>query len=637
MIPGKYMRPAKMFFAAALCLCTTAFPAETAAAREMVRGGRAVGVITFTRGNNAALEAARELQYAFEKISGVKVPVLDAVPADHRGSVIHTGYPSPAPAGLGSPGLLAPEGCMLKTAGNTLYIFGDDRLLSAKWNIRRDGTFAGVSFLLEKFFGCRYFMAGPLGEYYPKRAVITLPELSMILMPPCCHRIMAFDSKDPEMKKFARRHRLGRAFVFEGSHAFEQWYARWGKTKPELFALQPDGTRIPPYPVRSQQCITHPEFPELWYRGAVSQLNSRPELISVSASFNDAGCHFFCRCSKCRALDPPGAPLYRYYYGKGHKIKEYMPAMTDRYMVFVNAAARRLKREWPGKFVLYTAYRSGVGAPLREKVEDNVVISFAGFNYVSDRGRELSRKHFLAWRKLTPNIIVRPNFLHHGACMPLFYGRKMYADFRLCHKSGVMGWHMDAMRGHWGAAGFHYYLAARLLGDPELDYDRLFDEYCEKFYGPAAAAMKKYFLELEKFTDRIAASGNSNGIQSGWGANAPDYYTARTVASFRALLDNAAAAAGKEEMILRRIGLCREAWEYTEILCAGLREVRKAKSPQAGAKEFAALEKWRTAHAGSYGVNTKWDIWRHSCRRTAATPAAQWLREENEFVMPLEY
>ena len=114
MIPGKYMRPAKMFFAAALCLCTTAFPAETAAAREMVRGGRAVGVITFTRGNNAALEAARELQYAFEKISGVKVPVLDAVPADHRGSVIHTGYPSPAPAGLGSPGLLAPEGCMLK-------------------------------------------------------------------------------------------------------------------------------------------------------------------------------------------------------------------------------------------------------------------------------------------------------------------------------------------------------------------------------------------------------------------------------------------------------------------------------------------------------------------------------------------
>ena len=39
----------------------------------------------------------------------------------------------------------------------------------------------------------------------------------------------------------------------------------------------------------------------------------------------------------------------------------------------------------------------------------------------------------------------------------------------------------------------------------------------------------------------IATSGNSNGIQSGWGANAPDYYTPRTVTRFRALLDEAAA------------------------------------------------------------------------------------------------
>lgn len=603
----------------------------------MVRDGKACGIIVWRSGNNYAAEAARELQYAFKKISGADVPLLPSVPAGHTGNVIHVGYPQKAPAGLKAPSYLPPEGYLLKTIGKTLYLFGDDKLLSKKWNIHRDGTFAAVQYLLDEYFGCRFFMAGKAGEYYPPNKNIVIPQLSVQKSPGMPNRGLRCYRKDEEGRLFTRRHRLGRAFVYEGSHAFEHWYKRYGKTHPDLFALQLDGTRIPPYAHRSQQCITNPAFPDLWFDQVVSQMNNRPEIIAVSFTYNDAGSHFFCRCADCRALDPVNAPQYRYYYGVNHKDKGYMPAITDRYMVVLNKAARRLAREWPGKFILYTAYRNGSSAPVREKIEPNVVIFYAGFNYVSDKGRKLGRENFEKWRKLTPNIVVRPNYLHHGACMPLFYGRKMYEDFQFCTKAGVIGWDFDALSGHWGSTGFHYYLAARLQTRPELPYEKIFDEYCKGLYGPAEKAMKHYFSELEKFTDKIAASGNNNGIQGGWGVHAPTYYTEKEIKRFEGLLDAALAAAGKNAAVRENIMLCKLPWEYTRLLCAGLRKVRQAGNSRAGAAEFAALDRWRAKHSQSKAINVKSDLWRMSCRRTAAKSAAWWQQEENEFVMPLEY
>ena len=622
-----------IFFAAAVL---TAYGSEKIKF-YMVKEGKAAGVITYRTGDNRAWEGARELQYAFSRISGVTLPLTDKVPADHKGGVIHLGYPLKAPKGLDSPSVLPPEGYILKTIGNTLYMFGDNRMLSPKWKIHRDGTFAAVSYLLDKYFGCRFVMIGPEGEYYPPNKNIAIPELSLLKTPGMPNRSIRILSKSPEARKFYRRHRLGRAFVYEGSHNYEHWYKMYGKRYPEVFALQLDGTRIPPYPLRSQQCITNPDFLELWYRQVVSQMNNRPEIVAVSATFNDAGSHFFCRCKNCRALDPEKGKLYRYYYGINHKDKGYMPAVTDRYIHVVNKAARRLARDWPGKFVLYTAYRHGSSAPVREKIEPNVVIFYAGFNYVCDKGRQLSRENFLKWRKLTDNIIIRPNYLHHGAAMPLFYGRKMYEDFQFCMKAGVRGWDYDSLAGHWGSAGFHYYLAVRLQSFPEQSYEELLDEYCRILYGPAAKEMKIYFAELEKFTDKLAATGNNNGIQGGWGANAPTYYTDTEIRRFSDLLAKAAAAAGKNTAARKNVELSLKAWEYTRLLCAGLKVVRQAGNSKAGAKEFAALDKWRAANSSSKAVNVAADFWRHSCRRTAAKPASYWQQEQDEFVMPLEY
>ena len=161
--------------------------------------------------------------------------------------MIYVGYPQKAPAGLKSPSYLPPEGYLLKTIGKTLYLFGDDKLLSKKWNIHRDGTFASVQYLLDEYFGCRFFMAGKNGEFYPPNKNIVIPQLSVQKSPGMPNRGLRCNRKDEDGRLFCRRHRLGRAFVYEGSHAFEHWYNRFGKNHPDVFALQLDGTQIPPY------------------------------------------------------------------------------------------------------------------------------------------------------------------------------------------------------------------------------------------------------------------------------------------------------------------------------------------------------------------------------------------------------
>jgi len=483
-------------------------------------------------------------------------------------------------------------------------------------------------------------MPTELGEHIPKKNTLILPDLNEQHTPAFSQRNLWINWKNPEEVKFYKRHRLGQSVVYDGGHGFEDWYERFFADHPEYFALQANGSREQPRPKQAQLCLANPEIDTIILRSFDSQLASRNELYGVSASFNDAGESFFCICDKCRKLDPPASVLYNYYYGPNapaSKTVVQMPAMTDRYLNFVNRLARELDKTWPEKNVVYTAYRNAISAPVMEKPEKNVVVYFAGFMYLSDHGRELSRKYFTDWRKLTDKMIVRPNFLHHGAAMPLNYSRKMVEDLKFCATSGIMGFCMDAVQGHWGSTGLHYYLAARLLDNPALAYDSLMEEYYAEFYGPAAAQMRNYFEELEQFTNRIAESGNSNGIQSGWGAHAPDYYTNSEIERFSGLL-KIAMDATEDPIIRRRIALNMEAWEYTRLLCAVLQKVRSEGYLDGARAELDQLNQWRNQHADSLSIDTQRDIWRWSCCRTAAAkPAAYWDEWEKHAVLPQEY
>jgi hypothetical protein len=68
---------------------------------------------------------------------------------------------------------------------------------------------------------------------------------------------------------------------------------------------------------------------------------------------------------------------------------------------------------------------------------------------------------------------------------------------------------------NWYLYGPQIYLSLRLAYDPTLDAAKLMDDYYEKFYGPAAKAMKKYWQTIDEATAKLHNhSGGFYGLAS---------------------------------------------------------------------------------------------------------------------------
>jgi hypothetical protein len=109
-------------------------------------------------------------------------------------------------------------------------------------------------------------------------------------------------------------------------------------------------------------------------------------------------------------------------------------------------------------------------------------------------------------------------------------------------------------------------------------------DYCEKGFGPAAGAIRRYFRELEEVTDRCAAvdpTKNTTGPQSELrpeeeegGRHAATYarlartYTPTAIGKLRQILGDARAAAGDDARVKARIDFLEVALRYGELQAA---------------------------------------------------------------------
>ena len=117
--------------------------------------------------------AATELAGYIARITGAVLPVVsDTVEAQEKEIVIGKTNRPGTPCGAG----LKNDGYILKTAGNRLFILGEnDR-----------GALYGVYGLLEDYLGCRFLT--PEVEKIPQRSELALPELDVQRIPPLEYR-----------------------------------------------------------------------------------------------------------------------------------------------------------------------------------------------------------------------------------------------------------------------------------------------------------------------------------------------------------------------------------------------------------------------------------------------------------------
>jgi len=531
--------------------------------------------------------AAEELQYHFEKMSGASVPIVteDRFIKQPGQAVILVGQTEPLTE-LGIDTTKLPAATLIvRTMGNALVVAGEDgtQVEHLRNRPRREdlepwgflygirlGSMYAVFELLDKQFKCRWLWPGETGEVIPKRATLEVPDdLDLRKSPPMIQRSYrslmrehryknTFSKWAPRFpgleKSFKRvaydenmwmiRQRMGRNYYFGYGHSFTNWWRKYGKTHPDLFALQPDGSRgcqkggRPKY---VKMCVSNPKLHEMLTEQFREKLAKNPDLkvksLAVCENDGDRG---FCVCDRCREWDIVEGT------GKPYKPRKHV-ILSERYARFYNVMARRVREIDPEAFVIGYAYSWYQPPPRKVVMEPNVVIPLSEFSvYPRPEGRDWVWGWLDGWSRGGSKVILRPNsFWHFVPTVPYVVHRQMAEDLKkMIDGKKIIGTDFDYLNGFWATDGLSYYVLARLQWEPSLSIEAALEEYYAGF-GPAGPVVREYFDYWEQFTNEHYLNNpkydeiKKRGRKGHHWHSAVAFYTPEALAKGSAILDKA--------------------------------------------------------------------------------------------------
>jgi hypothetical protein len=470
----------------------------------------------------------------------------------------------------------------------------------------------------------------------PKQATIVIASADIRQEPPLCmrgsppHRVAA--DQPSNAGPWSAYQRIGSRVKISTGHAYAGWWDKYHEQYPEIFALQPNGTRINSNE-RERLCESNPTLWKLVAEEKIKELRANPDLLAVSISENDGGPNKFCSCAACRAWDSPETQQ-RFQADPNLYLHQESDLISDRVYHFYNEVAKLVQKELPDRYVsgyAYSVYQTG---PVRDYPDhsDNLIIGYVGFDseeYLNDTARAAQHADWLKWSKLTKHLFLRPNLLLQPIGLPIIYTHKLVEDLRFMADHGMWGaTYGSGHGGNWGTQGLNYYVLAKLLWDPHRDVDPIIDDYCRAAYGPGAEAMEEYYRRAEDLTNRIAATGKPNrdlDVRIEKLRNKlTDPFTDAELAVLEACVDKAAAAIGSSDAAaLERVRLVTTGLEYTKKtrdLLAAAAAVRAGKStPEDFQRIKAETDKYYSSLKGSLAVAVSRDI--QSC--LSLTPDAK--------------
>jgi hypothetical protein len=430
------------------------------------------------------------------------------------------------------------------------------------------GTNNAVYTFIQNQLGVRWLWPGDTGEDIIKRDELIIEPFVYRHHPTIrdrggmLHLLRLISNKGgDEEHKWARwqRMQLG-SLDISLHHPFHDWWARFGNTNPEYFAMLPNGKREPKFgPTNVKICQSNPMVWEQWMKDVEKQIKENPNQNNFSAAPNDGWSQGHCTCEKCRAWDGPG-----FSWSK--------PNLSDREMRFVNTLADLLEKKYPGKgyFVSTTAYGYTRPAPLKEKPLDNVLI-VGVFNFFQrgdgfEDDRSLAIQQYNDWGKVAKLMSWRPNVGNPAGQingMPDVAPRQLASDFRQAQKNGCLGLFFDSYWNHWANQGILYYTMAQCAWNPQVNIDSLLNDYHQRAYGPASAEMKQYWELMENTRNELVEKVKTRQRFQ----RTPEVYTAEWFAKAASLLDKAESKVkNADKKYLERILYAKAGFELTELI-----------------------------------------------------------------------
>ena len=316
------------------------------------------------------------------------------------------------------------------------------------------------------------------------------------------------------------------------------------KEKPELLALNEDGTRNPYLPN-----LTNPEAARIAGGIIRDYLRKHPEANSYGFAPDDG---------LPRDFNPETLKLSRGFVTLGGRPGVAGEAsITEEWLTFVNRVAAEVHKEFPQAYIATNGYANRNLPPEGVKLDDHMVIMFAAIwsctlhGYDDEhcwqkvrQGQMLKR-----WCELCKNVWIygyNYNMLVSGLT-PFPEFTKLRRDFPLMKKWGVMGFH-DESRNVWAEAGIaSRYLRAQLEWNADADVDAILDDFFAKWYGRAARPMKAFYVALDDALTRAPIHGHEDRVM-------PEVYTPELLDRLKRLVGRGRAVGGHRPRQAPRAG-----------------------------------------------------------------------------------
>jgi hypothetical protein len=592
-----------------LCLAVLACGVFSAAALDLVKDGAPQAVIVIPDTPSLFVKrAADELRYFVERASGAELAIWGRSVA--AGSDLPKVY------------IDKPEGFdidSLNTHGFYIRNVGDDLVITGKGN---QGAEFGVYHFIDAVMGVRWVWPGPLGEVVPKQKTISANTLDITFRQPIqssrIHPSFAGEAGWQSREAWAAfvaadyrwLDRMGFSWdgTYRSQHSFGHpgWqYEKYLKTHPEYFNLLPDGTRRPnPYHVGGAENFTCscPSSDGLLEQCLKDWREKGPQGYPFGPSLyvgeNDTPGS--CCCPTCLASDERNDPdrlaRARARFAKGDRSwPTELGCLSERYAKFFMKALTAAKKFDPPARVVGQAY-ANYQEPPKTKLDKDVIICFTDslmYPWTQPKIDDFKRR-WKGWHDAGATMVLRPNFMLDGHCMPVNFARKFYDIYAFCLANGLAGTEYDSDIGQFGANGFNYYVMARTTMRPDLTFDQIQDEYCSAF-GKAAAEIRACLAYWEEVSDSRRTTDvdgtavyNPVGAEAGsWNyfyLSAPLIYTPDVMAKGKAFLDQAEARVTDDPEALARVRFLQKGLRNAELTC----EAQRA---------FATRDKYKTAAA----------------------------------------
>ena len=515
--------------------------------------------------------AASELQAYLEKISGVKLPIVEESQRDSALYAFFLGNTrrskelgiAPDERAMGR------DGFALRSMSNGLIVLGRNEL----------GTLFGVYELLERYFDIRWFMPGDRGECVPRKETLHMGQVDLIYKP-------SFRVRWVGSGEWPLRQRMN-AYVTAGKrsvginwkwhfHTFiklmppEKYYAE----HPDYFAMVNGKRTVTDSKTHGNQlCTSNADVICEIAKNLIAVLDAERGIEIITLSPNDGG--GFCECDHCTALDEPGRDWFAKY--------------SRRLAIFNNKVAKLVKQRHPDVLIKVGAYAMYARPPLDEdyRPEGNLFFQLchlyfchnhpldggackAGETY-RPKGQFQPNQEFCKildqWLDLSPHLFVYEYYSIGGmgrANLPWPLVHTMRTDIPYYRDRGVEGFYTQLSGDLWHRLGLNYYVAAKLCWNADLNVDALLDDYFEKFYGPAAKPMRDYFVAMEQSMQAWNGCA-SYGLQGVTGLRAvgPKVFTAQVMQRMRTGLEEAERLTAEDEILSTRVAMARKMYEET--------------------------------------------------------------------------